>query len=362
MRDPVRYSDSIETIGENEDETFDKIIAAMAKGGKVTRERYGRSVRTSHAKGHGLLTGELIVADGLPPELRQGLFARPRTYPVVVRLAHVPGELLDDRKVSTPRGMAIKVIGVEGPMLPAHQGQVTQDFVLDTGKVFNAPDAGFFLGAISATEAATPMPEGVKAAVSAMSRAANAALNAVGLNSANLDFYGHPFNHPLTEGYFSQVAFRYGDYVAKLGIFPDLAGLRDLAAQPFEPEDENGLRTAVTGYFRTKPAEFSVRIQLCTDLDKMPVENASTEWPEDESPYATVGRLVLPPQEAFSPARQAAVEEAMLFCPAHSLAAHRPLGSIARARMKAYEVLGNARRRENGTPPVEPRSVDEIPA
>jgi hypothetical protein len=115
----VRYSDAVETIEPGEDETFDKIIRVMAKGGEVTRQRYGRSVRTSHAKAHGLLKGELQVLDGLPGELRQGLFATPRTYPVVVRLAHVPGELLDDRRVSTPEAWPSRCSTWTGRNCPA---------------------------------------------------------------------------------------------------------------------------------------------------------------------------------------------------------------------------------------------------
>ncbi len=107
QRNYVRYSDDVEVIEPDEEKTFDKIIEVMAKGSDVTRERYGRSVRTSHAKAHGLVAGELRVMDGLPEELRQGLFAAPRTYPVIARLSHVPGEFLDDRRVSTPRGMAM---------------------------------------------------------------------------------------------------------------------------------------------------------------------------------------------------------------------------------------------------------------
>jgi hypothetical protein len=357
----IRYSDDVETIDSDENETIEKIIDAMAGGGRVTREKYGRSVRTSHAKAHGLLKGELRVLDNLPEPLRQGLFAAPASYPVLARLAHVPGELLDDRKVSTPRGMALKIVGVEGPMLPAHTGEITQDFVLDTGKVFNAPGAKTFLAAITATEASAALPEGVKLAVSTAARGTNAVLNAVGLNSANLDFYGHPFNHPLGESYFSQVAFRYGDYIAKLGVFPDTAALRKLSEQSFEPGDENGLRTAVIEFFRTHPAEFQVCIQLCTDLEKMPVEDASAGWPEDESPYVPVARLTFPVQDAYARERKAFVEGDLSFCPAHSLAAHRPLGSLSRARMRAYDVLGTARRRENGRPLTEPRSISEIP-
>ncbi len=357
----IRYSDDVEDIDPDEQETIDKIIAVMAKGGEITRERYGRAVRVSHAKAHGLLKGELRVFDGLPEPLSQGLFATARSYPVLVRLAHVPGEFLDDRHVSTPRGMALKIFDVEGIKLPVHQGEVTQDFVLDTGKVFNAIGAKTFLAAITGTELATPMPEGVKQAVSSVSRVTNAALNAVGLNSANLDFYGHPFNHPLGESYFSQVPIRYGDYIAKLSITPDTAALRALMDENFEPGDENGLRTAVVAYFRTHPAEYEVGIQLCTDLDTMPVENANQEWPEDESPYQAVARLILPAQNAYSAARQAYVEDNLAFAPAHSLAAHRPLGSIMRARLQAYEVLGRARREQNGFPATEPGSISGIP-
>ncbi len=357
----LRYSDDVETIGLDEEKTFDRIIAIMGAGGRITRERYGHAVRTSHAKAHGLLKGELRVLDDLPGPLRQGLFAAPRTYPVVVRLSHVPGELLDDREVSTPRGMAIKIFDAEGPKVAGHEGENTHDFVLDTGKNFIASDAQVFLAEIAATEAAAPMPQAVKGAVSVASRAANAALNAVGLVSATLDFYGHPKLHPLTEPYFTQAPIRYGDHVAKLGVFPDTSRLRALVEEALAIGDENGLRTAVVEFVRADPAEFEVRVQLCTDLDSMPVEDASAEWPEDRSPYRTVARLVLPAQDAFSPARQDFVDDKLSFAPGHSLAAHRPLGSIMRARMKAYAVLGSARRRDNGDPAREPRSISEVP-
>lgn len=356
----VRYSPEVEEIDPDERKTFESIVSVMGKGGETTHERYGRYVRTSHAKAHGLLEGELTVEPGLPPELAQGLFARPGSYRTIVRLAHVPGELLDDRRVSTPRGMAIKVLGVEGEMLPAHAGATTQDFVLDTGKVFNAPNAKVFVGAITATEAATPMPEGVKAAVSTVSRASNAALHAVGLGSANLDFYGHPRLHPLVEPYFSQAPIRYGDYIAKLGVYPDTRALSALAQRDLPLDDEDALRTAVAKWFASNPAEFRVAVQLCTGLERMPVENASVEWPEDESPYRTVGRLVLPPQPAWDETRREAIDEDLLFCPAHSLAAHRPLGSIMRARMHAYEVLGNRRREVNGRTRQEPSQAEPV--
>ena len=93
----------------------------------------------------------------------------------------------------------------------------------------------------------------------------------------------------------------------------------------------------------------------------MPVENANTEWPEDASPYRTVARLRLPRQNAFSPARRQFVD-GLSFCVSHSLVAHRPLGSIMRARLRAYPEMSRLRRSTNGVVLAEPVSVAEVPA
>lgn len=79
--------------------------------------KYGRSVRISHAKAHATLKGTLSVYDSLPTELAQGMFAEPKTYDVLVRMAQAPGEFVDDSKVQTDRGMAVKVLGVAGATL-----------------------------------------------------------------------------------------------------------------------------------------------------------------------------------------------------------------------------------------------------
>ena len=114
-------------------------------------------------------------------------------------------------------------------------------------------------------------------------------------------------------------------------------------------------------FFRHSSAEFDFRVQLCTDLEKMPVEDASVRWPEKESSYLSVARLALPKQEAYSPARQPYFDDVLAFRPAHALEAHRPLGSIMRARLKTYAALSAFRHGRNGKPEREPCSIDEVP-
>ena len=52
----------------------------------------------------------------------------------------------------------------------------------------------------------------------------------------------------------------------------------------------------------------------------------------------------------------------MTFRPAHSLAVHRPLGGVMRARMQVYQALSDFRHRENGVTAANTASIDEIPA
>ena len=364
MSAPILYRDDVETIEADEAETHAKIIEVMTAGQNLVSEKHGGPVRISHAKAHGFLKGELIVPDHLPPELAQGLFARPATYPVVVRISHAPGELLDDSKVSTPRGIAIKVFHVEGEHLSPFEDITTQDFVFDTGsREFISGNAKTFLQAFKPNAKLAPhLSDTAKGVVSDLARGANAVLHVVGYNSAKLDFYGHPKFHPLAEAYYSQTPYRYGDHVAKFAVRPATPGLRALVEEKFDPQTPNALREATVEFFRSQPAEFEFAVQLNTDLEKMPIEDATAKWSEEESPYRVVAHLRLPAQDAFDQERQDFVDRSLSFNPAHCLATHRPLGSVNRARRVVYTAMSARRRREQGRSNVEPARVEEVPA
>lgn len=358
----VRYADSVEVVPDHEHEVIDQILQSMHRlSDRTQKEQDGHAIRVSHAKSHGFAVGTLEVLGDLPEPLRQGLFAAPKRCDVLVRLANVPGEIITDA-VSTQRGMAIKVLGVEGEKLPGHSGD-TQDFVLDTGNRFAAKDAKEFLATHLVLEHAPQIPEALKEAVSKTSFVTNKALHALGKDSAHLDFVGSPRIHPLAEAYYTQVPIRYGDYVAKLAVVPTTPAQIALEDDVLDTaKDPNALRTATVSYLRDHDAVFDIRVQLCTDLEKMPVEDGTAEWSEDESPYRTVARLTLPRQEAYSDARRAYGDDRLAFSPAHSLAAHRPLGSIMRARLRAYPEMSRHRRSQNGQPLTEPKTVEEMPA
>ena len=48
---------------------------------------------------------------------------------------------------------------------------------------------------------------------------------------------------------------------------------------------------------RERPYEFDIQVQLCADLEQMPVEDVTVEWPEELSPFVTVAKLRFPQQD-----------------------------------------------------------------
>jgi len=123
----------------------------------------------------------------------------------------------------------------------------------------------------------------------------------------------------------------------------------------------SALRDQVVDFFSREDAEYVLRAQLCTDLTRMPVEDASIEWPEDQSPYQPVARIRLPRQDAYSPARRVFADDILSFNPWHCIVAHRPLGSINRSRRSAYEASSHYRHTMNGQPRIEPADIAALP-
>lgn len=358
----IPYAPTVEIPQPDEAQIEAQILDSMRKIREQTFEDYGRAVRSVHAKSHGVLKGELRVLPDLPHSLAQGLFAKPGTYPVVLRLSTTPGDILDD-SISTPRGLSIKVGDVDGERLPGSEGARTQDFVLVNGPAFQSTPK-MFAQNLKLLEKTTDRLDRTKKVVSAVSRGIENLVEVFGGESAKLQALGgHPMTHILGETFYSQAPLRYGDYIAKISVAPvnpELQALKgaalDLTGKP------DGLREAVVDFFRTHGGEWDVRVQLCTDLDRMPIEDASVLWPEDESPYIPVGRISVAPQEAWSDAKAAAIDEGLSFSPWHGLAAHRPLGVIMRLRRKAYEASAAFRAEHNNHSVEEPRSLDDIPA
>ena len=367
-RPPVPYDSRYEFEEEGEQETCAQLLQTLRGISSTTYADSGHATRSVHAKSHGLLHGRLQVLDNLAPELAQGLFATPAGYDVVMRISTIPGDILDDN-VSVPRGMAVKLLGVPGTQLSSLDADAavapasTQDFVLVNGPAFLAPGAKKFLGSLKLLASTTDKAPRLKQALSTVLQGAEKALEAVGGESGTLkSLGGHPETHVLGETYYSQAPILYGAYMAKVALVPVSPELAGLAGAPVDLDGKpNGLRDAVIAFFASHAATWEVRIQLCRDIDSMPLEDASVAWPEEDSPYLPVARITAPPQAGWSEALSRAVDDGMAFSPWHGVLAHRPLGSIMRVRKAAYAMSARFRFERTGNVVREPDSLDDFP-
>jgi hypothetical protein len=358
---PVRYSPQLEIEEEGEDKTTRGLVETLTKISTITFKDSGHATRSVHAKSHGLIVGELRVLDNLSPELAQGIFSRVAIFPVVMRLSTIPGDVLDDA-ISTPRGIGIKVIGVEGERLQGSEGDKTQDFVLVNGPVFAAPGPKKFLGTLKVLAATTDKAPGVKKAIATAFRGLEKVVEAAGGKSATLTTLGgHPETHILGETFYSQAPILFGPYMAKVCLVPVSPELKQLVHAPLDFKgDPNALRGAVSHFFKTTTAEWELRIQLCTNLETMPIEDASVQWPENESPYVAVARITARPQETWSTLRSASMDDGLSFSLWHGIADHRPIGAVMRVRKQAYAASVAFRESHNGRRIVEPKAISDL--
>jgi catalase len=311
------------------------------------RAKSGEFVADVHVKAHGYPEGELRVLPNLPEELAQGLFGHEAIYRTVVRFSnsapHAQADALPDG-----RGMAVKVFAVTGEMVTTDgPGEATQDFLMINHPVFFARNVKDFLR----------MEEAIVVADHSPLAAAQKALTGGDWNplhwhwretiTAARTAVHFPAN-PASNIYYSASPIRYGKYVAKFRM--KATGHRldnniDMIKRLGTEKD--AMRLALEETLHTQEVLFEFQVQLRNSEQTMPIEDPSVEWPESESPYRTVAHLLLPRQEIDALRTQAAYQN-LAFNPWHSLAAHRPLGGINRARRVVYPVSSDWRRQQPG--------------
>jgi catalase len=335
MATPIPYSATTESVPADEMTDIVRIVEILQRTLQLHHEKTGERQRDVHAKSHGCARAEFTVLGGLRNELSQGLFASPGNYPAVVRFSNaapwIQSDILPDG-----RGLAVQVENV--PADPAAGDAATQDFIMVNHPSFLARDVKEYLRLEEARLRANDQPIMVAAALARdvwntghVEWREMAA--AVGVAT---QFPAHPANY----AYYSMSPFRYGDYVAKYrvkveGTVP--GSMVDSATQFATQRD--AMRHLLEKTLESHELAFEFQVQLRTSEETMPIEDAAVVWPEAESPFETVARLVLPRQGLANNDDY----EQRSFSVWNTLAAHRPLGGINRARKVAYPISANFR-------------------
>jgi len=290
--------------------------------------------RDAHPRHLGLLAGTFTVASDLPPELRVGLFAQPRSYEAWVRSSSASGKPQSDA-VADLRGLAIKLRGVDGEKIPESDEPHTQDFVLLSVPAMPLGTVKLFRDAIYFGIKRSLKWFALKMLLTGQVRVLK------GLKEAR-----QHQSSPLEIRYWSTTPYRFGDRVAKYSLIPTSGAPTALPAVL----TDRYLTEAMERRLATETITFDFAVQL--QEAGMPINDSAPRWDEAASPFRKVATLTIPAQP-FRTDERDRLAEALSFSPGHARVEHRPLGSINRARMRIYKANSAFRHQRRGLPKLD---------
>ena len=365
----VRYSPDIETIDPNLDELLAQVISWWENKTRESpkTEGTGRAVRPAHAKSYGFVGAEVEFIDDAPAAYAQGIYGKPGRHGALIRFSSANGHLGADALLGGALGLAIKIFDVEGTSLLEDEPDAhTFDLVLKNNPIFLANTAKHYLFIQQLVDKAPSYLARGKAGFHELLTAfltGNGTLQqsewAWDELFAFVRLAQTPATNPLLTPYWTMGAMRNGDYVAKVRVAP----AADSAAQAIHHElDLTGgpdvFRPALVDELQARAFDFDLQVQLSTDLNIMPVNDLTVEWPEKVSPFVTVGRVHIPRQDISGP-DNFEKGDFLSFNQWRVTAEHRPLGEIMNVR-RIYSAAAKVRRTLNHQPQTEPASVDDV--
>lgn len=345
--------------------------------------------RGFHAKSHGCLSGTLHVltaeeqAAALPPEIssfppagtEHGVFAnRGRDYDAWVRFSNGVGEP-DYDLVPDVRGMAIKVLDVEGTRLVPTDTTTVQDFLMTNlpGQVaadpltfmqFSAAQSQGptvllrYLGAHPAVRTQL-FPQTDPSRLGSLLQAdLSTLLHTLSSDSddAVLDRTDSPprgiariIGNIGSEQFWSDSPYLLGDTAqVRFTAYPTPCNDGD-ELPPRNPVSipalrKNYLRERLQAWARDHATCYTFAVQFHQDGE--PINDSSAVWHGSRIPVA---RLTMEPQVFDTDERNAACEQ-MRFTPWQGVVAHQPIGEMNRARLAVYAASAMHRRATGALP------------
>jgi L-Lysine epsilon oxidase N-terminal/L-lysine epsilon oxidase C-terminal domain len=295
-------------------------------------------LRPVFVKPHGVARGIFTIQPDLPAELRVGLLQYER-FPAWVRFS---SDTLPSRPdLRTTVGVGIKLFGVPGTkLLDPETSATTHDLLLQNHDVFFV-------------DTARDMCEFTYAGV--VQGDYGPYLEAHPRTQQILNDMTKVVPSVLATEYWSVLPYAFG---SQRYVKYKLTPLAPAAGQPAEVSTENPsyLHADLRQRLLESEASFAFAVQLRTDPEHMPLDQATVRWEEAASSPLHVATLTLVQQD-IDARGQATYGENLSFTPWHAIPEHAPVGSIADARKVAYQAAAQLRRDINGIPVGEPEAA-----
>jgi len=333
-----------------EDEIFKEMIKLTI--GMMEKSQNGCPLRVQHAKANACVTATFEIASEIPADLQYGVFSQPgQLFEAIVRFSTAQGTIEPDSD-PTARGLAIKLLNVEGQRAMNGDTEQSQDFLFVDHPVFPFPNPKEYRDVIKYKS--IPL-------IGDLLAFGHLLLFDYDQLKIVQEIRKKTVASPLNITYWSGVPCWLGDagdavgttgQAVKYSAVPPAIG-----AGPADPKKlpDDYLREAVAKQLAEGEAVFDFKVQRQGDPAKMPIEDASVYWDENgdageqQSVPVKVATLRISKQTVTSNSELEKRCEGMSFNPWHALKEHRPISGLNRLRRAVYEASFSERERRKKT-------------
>lgn len=300
--------------------------------------------RDAHAKATGCVRATFTVNPDIPEYLQHSVFATPgKAYEAWIRFSNGDMTVQADSKPDA-RGMAVKLVGVEGqPIAPELGTTGTHDFIMTNmaaffhRNVYDYVEDMRYLAQLKRTRWFISLwpprlhPKQFYRAIQTVSA---------------------KISNPLTPQYYSMLPYTLGDTVLKFSAKACEGMTFDNNANT---KDFDYLTEAMANTLDKGAGCFQFMVQEQMPGFYMPIDDATVIWKEQDSPFVPIATINIPPQHFTSEAQQQFCED-LSMNPWHGVGAWEPIGSLNRSRRLVYHAVSQYRHRQNDASVSQPTS------
>jgi catalase len=292
------------------------------------------ALRDAHAKDTGCVQAIFRINESLPPELQQGVFSKARDYNAWIRFSDANSEVRSSRWPDA-RGMALKLVGVDGSKLMADND--TQDFIMVNHPSFFIDDLQRYLDTLKIFHSGGTVEQLWSfTRLNWQERWLAARTNFTSIANPLFSQYWSmtPYRFGLRAGPKTAIKFTAKPRLPKKSTFID-KWLTILAS-------DFSLKNELAKVLAEREMIFDFLLQRFTNHQATPIESSIQEWAEDVAPPEPVATIIIPQQDLISDERDLFCES-LSFNPWHCLAEHKPLGAVNRVRKQIYLAISTQR-------------------
>lgn len=311
------------------DDPTNRLIEMFVDMVQKKRIRLGQkpAERPVFRKLHGVAHGRLQMLKDIPADLKVGVFAK-KELTAWMRFSSDTSPTSPDLESTV--GIGLKVFGVPGEKAFGGEGN-TADFIMQNFPVFFVDNA-------------KDMCEFTYAGV------------------VQGDYPTYLAQHPKTNRLLNEMAKVEGSVLTTTywGILPFGAGQKQAVKYRLDPETPpENVSNDAPDYLKTDMANrlskgdyrFKFMVQRRTNPKTMPLDEATVEWPTDESPFVQVATLIIPRQDVWARGQSEYGQSlAMNIFRVPPEQAPVPESSIAAVRKAVYSASADVRHEANGQP------------